>query len=312
MSHRGLASLAAAAIASCSAAPLAVPGGPDGGGVVNPDASVGPPDDAGGPSPNQALVRVANLSPVLGAIDFCLRPSGNGYFDGPKVSSSVPATDASDAGSGGVPFPGVSGYLQVPAEGVTDVAVVAAGDPGCSAPKLLGTVTLDPSKRVTIALMGTSKDPDAGLEALGLAVFVDDTQGRPDVARLRVIHAALGKQGGYEALGSVSVGLGWGSQVDGVAGRVDPRHAATPSNAPPAVDALGYHDLAPVAALSSLRFAALGWNGGPWATTPADLRLAATAVETAFLVTTGSAPSVLLCTDLPSGGGAPCELLPTK
>jgi hypothetical protein len=313
MSYRFAFGLPFILLAGCSLTSLlGDDGGLDGGGIFNPDAQSMPPDDAGGPGKSIAFVRLAQLSPILGAVDFCLRPKGVANFDGPKLTAQLPNIDASfDASTGGVLFPGVSGYLQVPALGTTDVAIVSASDTSCSSPKVVGTVTIDPNKRMTVAVMGAIKDPDSGTKALGITAFIDDTQPHADAARLRIIHAALGTAtaGDY---GSLSASIGFGNQVDPIAGRVDPRHAAAQSNTPPVVDALGYASHPPITGQSSLRFASLSTMGGPWSTPPVDLGLAVNAVKTAFLVSVDSTFSVLLCGDLPSGGDVPCQLYPAK
>jgi hypothetical protein len=309
MSHHGL--VLFLLCSACSAADLSVEGGSDGGGIFNPDGTVKTPDDAAIPPKTTAYVRVAQLSPALGAVDFCLRPKGAAYFDGPKFMAQTPATDASDGGAIGVPFPGVSGYFQVAATGTTEVAIVSASDTSCSSPKLVGMVTIDPNKRMTIAVIGAMKDADAGTRALGIEAFIDDTQPHADAARVRVIHAAMGSaiDPGY---GSLSASIGFGNQVDPIAGRIDPRRAGTTSSVVPVVDAFGYAKHAPIAGQSSLRFGSLANMSGPWSTLPADLGLGANAVKTAFVVSTGNAMSVLLCGDLPSGGETPCQLYPAK
>jgi hypothetical protein len=303
----------ALSLCACSASSLGEDGGSDGGGIFNPDSAIRNPDDASGPGKNMAYVRLAQLSPVLGAVDFCLRAKGSAYFDGPKFSSTnTPMLDASDGGPNGVAFPGVSGYVQVPAAGTTDVAIVAASDTSCSSPKLVGTVTIDPNKRMTLAVMGAVKDSDSGTGALGIEAFVDDTQAHADAARIRVIHAALGAAtvNGY---GPLAASIGFGNQVDSIAGRIDPRHTATTSNATPVIDALGYGSHTPIAGQSSLRFSSLDqMPGSPWSTQPADLGLGANAVKTAFLVSIGQSLTVVLCGDLPSGGDMPCQVYATK
>jgi hypothetical protein len=314
MSYRCL-GLLALFLNACSLSSLGEDGGLDGGGIFNPDAAIRMPDDSGGTNKNMAYVRLAQLSPALGAVDFCLRAKGSAYFDGPKFSSTnTPILDAgsADGGSNGVAFPGVSAYVQVPAAGATDVAIVAATDTSCSSAKLVGTITIDPNKRMTIAVMGAVKDSDAGTRALGIEAFVDDTTAHADAARLRIIHAALGgpTSNGY---GSLAASIGFGNQVDPVADRIDPRHTATTSNAIPAIDALGYGSHAPIAGQSSLRFASLDpMTGSPWSTQPADLGLGANAVKTAFLVSIDQSFSVVLCGDLPSGGDMPCQVYTTK
>src|SRR5262249_52419007 len=106
MPYRFLACLAVF-LFGCSASSPGDDIGSDGGGIFNPDGSIRNPDDANTTNKNMAYVRLAQLSPVLGAVDFCLRPKGTTYFDGPKLGANTPMIDASaDAGSGkkGVAF----------------------------------------------------------------------------------------------------------------------------------------------------------------------------------------------------------------
>src|SRR5260221_11714303 len=100
MSYRCLGVLALS-LCACSALLLGGDGGLDGGGIFNPDGAIRNPDGAAGPGKNMAYVRLAQLSPLLGAVDFCLRAKGSAYFDGPKFSSTnTPMLDAgSDGGS---------------------------------------------------------------------------------------------------------------------------------------------------------------------------------------------------------------------
>src|SRR5258706_14209333 len=88
--------LSALFLCACSLSSLTDDLGSDGGGIFNPDASVRNPDDASGTNTNMAYVRLAQLSPVLGAVDFCLRPKGTTYFDGPKLGANAPILDASN------------------------------------------------------------------------------------------------------------------------------------------------------------------------------------------------------------------------
>lgn len=313
MPYRFLACLAVF-VSGCSGLSAGDDIGSDGGGIFNPDGSIRNPDDANMTNTNMAYVRLAQLSPVLGAVDFCLRPKGTTYFDGPKLGANTPAVDAStDAGAKkGVAFPGASGYTQVLAAGATDIAIVAAADTSCSSPKLVGTVTIDPNKRMTIAIMGSSKDADAGTNALAIASFTDDTQAHADSARLRVIHAALGGPNNGSGYGSLAASIGFANQVDPIAAKIDPRMAATPSSTVPIVDSLGYGSHAPITGQSSLRLSSLAQMGGPWSTLPADLGLAANAVKTAFLVSDTQSFGVVLCGDLPSGGDMPCQVFTAK
>lgn len=307
MQHQPLIFTLAVSSLACSAPSLSSDGGPKGGALDPGDAGATSSDDASATPSGTSFVRVAVLAPPLGAVDFCLRPKGATYFDGPfyftpKIDAGAPTVAAS--------FPGVSRYVQVPAYGETEIAIVAAGQQNCLSPKLSGSVTIDPNKRVTVALMGALNDADGGARAVDVSAFLDDTTARAKLARLRVIHAALGTEQ-TTGLGPLSASVAWGNTVTPIAAVVPPRGASTPSNAAPTVDALGYHDLTPITDLASLRFAALQ-GGGPWSTAPTDLALTDSTVHTAFVVSTPPGLSVILCTDLANGGDVGCGVYPAK
>lgn len=311
MHHRLLVVVFAGALVACGASELGFDGGSDATGIYASDAGPPPAEDGSTITKNTALVRLAQLAPLLGAVDFCLRAKDATYFDGPYFFAPK-SPDAGEAGTNAAAsYPGVSRYVQVPATGATDVAIVAAGQGSCLSPKLTGMVTIDPNKRLTIAVMGATKDADAGVRALGISMFVDDTTSHADAARLRIIHGALGIDT-VQGPGTLSASVGFGNSIAPVAATIHPRQASSPSNVNPIVDALGYHDLVPIAGLSSLRFVAVNPQGGPWSTAAADLGLASNAVRTAFVVSVQQGLGVIVCSDLPSGGDTPCAFLAVK
>jgi hypothetical protein len=290
----------------------------DANGIGTVDGDGPPRQDAAPPPPTTSYLRLAQLAPEVGTVDVCYRTKGAQGFTGPLLVAVAPSADAGaleggalDAGAPGVSFGTVSPWVPIDVAGALDVALVPAGDTNCSAPRVLGQVTVDTGKRVTLVAMGTTKGADAGARALGIESFVDDATPHAQTTRVRVIHAALGTTNA-PAWGPISVSVAYGNQVDPIAALVQPRHASTPSNAPPIVDALGYNERAPVAVSGALRFAYgpdAGANLGPWSTKPVDLGLAPSTVFTTFLLSLDQDLGVLVCNDLPSSGSASCQLL---
>lgn len=304
----------------------------DGNGFGTEDGDIVPGRDVAPPPAPSSYLRLAQLAPELGAVDLCYRTKGSQGFTGPLLVSAAPSLDAgagdagspdagaaeggpSDGGSSGVPFATVSTWVPLSVTGTLDLALVPAGDTNCSAPRLLGQVTLDAGKRVTLVAMGTAMGADAGSHALAIESFVDDTVVHAETARVRVVHGALGGAN-TSGWGTLSMSVAFGAQVERVAAAVAPRHASSPSNVPPVVDALGYNERAPVTLSAALRFAYApdaGSNGGPWSTPPVDdLGLGPTTVVTVFLLDLGADLGALVCDDLPPSGAPSCRLLRAK
>lgn len=304
----------------------------DANGFGTADGEILPGRDSGQPPPLASYLRLAQLAPELGAVDLCYRTKGSQGFTGPLLVSAAPSLDAgagdggpsdagagdggpSDAGSSGLPFGTVSTWVPLSVTGTLDLALVPAGDANCSAPRVVGQVTLDAGKRVTLVAMGTAMGADAGIRGLGIESFVDDAVAHAETVRVRVVHGALGGASS-PGWGALAMSVAFGAQVEPIAAVVAPRHASSPTNVPPVVDALGYHERAPVTQAASLRFAYAsdaGSNGGPWSTPPVgDLGLAPTTVVTVFLLDLDADLGALVCDDLPPSGAPSCRLLRAK
>lgn len=309
---RSFALLSFALACACSSA-LSGPGGADGPDAESPafDASFdggGALDGGSGPRAS-TYVRLAQMSPDLGPVDFCIRPKSGGETAGPLLA-------APDAGDGGIAFEQASPYFSVAASGTVDVIVVPAPATDCATARAVGTVTLDPGKRTTLVVMGISKSMAPASRAVGVSAFVDEAA-TADALRLRVIDAALAWSQTVDGPSALAFALTSQNTVIPVAQSVLPRKAATPSSAPPMVDALGYHDLSQVPVGDVSARVTYGDDAGVmvWTSKAAGLSFGKSDVRTAFVVAdalgaVGSLATVV-CNDAPPEGESQCELLQT-
>jgi hypothetical protein len=249
-----------------------------------------------------STMRLANMSPDLGSVDFCWRVTGASTFTGPVIMGSLDAgtpgpapEDASDGGDAiadaiatgdgsedaaedttaeagdesgdaasdassdagaaggsdgasgdggeatgeaGVPvqvsFGAMTGFVQLPAIGTLDIALVPPNQLSCDSPAFVGRVTLDPGKSATVVVMGL-RGADAGSESsLAMKSFIDEPA-NAQTAQVRFIHAALGWPGGDGPAPPLAVQVG--STL--LASEIDPTQVALTSTAA-AVDSLGY------------------------------------------------------------------------
>ena len=330
------------------------PGDGDGGTGTLPDAAVGPSDGQSAATtmrlahlaPDLGRVdfcyRSANTSsfagPVLG--DGLGSPSSDAGADGAGDADAGDAeggsggddlldADAGDAAlgdaggaedggvDGGAPsvaYRTVSRYLTLDASGPLTIALIAPGATSCATPLFTADVTLDPGKLSTVAIVGLT-DTDASGSALSLVAFTDDRETVPAMARVRMIHAALGGPGGRAASGALSVRAS-SSQTVTVADHVDPKKAGASSAVVP-VDSLGYATIAPVPSPAQLAVGAAdiapGDMGGPlatdassdsWVSQPGELDLNGSTLHTGFVLTGGDQQpfEVLWCTDTSTTG----------
>jgi hypothetical protein len=275
----------------------------DGTTIQVPDDSGAPSDSSGeGAAPIASTIRVANLSPDLGAVDVCLRASGSSAWNGPLFAAGAPAQDGggADAAMGGVASGAVSDYLKMNGSGTFDTALVAAGDLSCTRTLAVGQVTIDAGKWATIVVMGLAHADAGSNSALRLAGFVDDGTQDPTMGRVRFINAALDLGAVRGAIAGVS------ARVD-VAMQVMAGQAATQSNTAPKVDALGYGAIAPLADPSSVVYVPSGMP--EWSSAPSTLGIVARSVHTAILFREaadgGASSAVAWCNDI----GGDCVIL---
>jgi hypothetical protein len=242
--------------------------------------------------------RVVHLSNDLGAIDVCYRPTASQAWVGPLFAdgATADAATAADAGVSEFRFGYVTRYVTARASGTFDIGLVAAGDASCGRPLALGQVTLDAGKLGTVVVMGLARRDAGSPGALAIASFTDDATSAPAAARARFIHAAVGGVGASPL--SISA-VTTGNEIT-LASRVDPGHAATPTESPPKIDAFGYGSAAPILANGAFRLASLADGGGPtWTTSGADLGMSAASIHSGFVFdASGSGDlAVLWCDD---------------
>jgi hypothetical protein len=308
----------------------------DGGLGSLPDAAVGPSDAQSAAT----TMRLAHLAPDLGAVDFCYRMAKTSSFEGPVLGGGLGGTtndagtdaDAGEAGPGdldagiadadagvdeggadggaaSVGYRTVSRYLTLDASGPLTIALIAPGATSCATPLFTADVTLDPGKLSTVAIVGLT-DTDAGDAALALVAFTDDRATTPAMARVRMIHAALGMPGGRAAAGALSVRAS-SSQTVTIADHVEPKKAGAPSATVP-VDSLGYATLAPVPSPAQLAVGAAAMAGpattdaasDSWVSQPSELDLNGSSLHTGFVLTGQEQQpfEVLWCTDTSTSG----------
>jgi hypothetical protein len=306
-----------------------------------PDAAVGPSDAQSAAT----TMRLAHVAPDLGPVDFCYRMAKTSSFEGPVLggglggnmpdagtaddsgdSGDASSGDASaagiadaavtdsgtgdlDGGSPSVGYRSVSRYLTLEASGPLTIALIAPGATSCAAPLFTADVTLDPGKLSTVAIVGIL-DGDAGAAPLALVAFTDDRTTTSAMARVRMIHAALGIPGGRQAAGTLAVRAS-SAQTVTIAEQLEPRKAGAPSAAVP-VDSLGYATLAPIPSPAQLAVGAAAVPGpattdaasDSWVSQAGALDLRGGSLHTGFVLTgDGQQPfEVLWCTDTSTSG----------
>ncbi len=312
--------------------------GPDGG---SEDA------ESDGSASLSSTMRLANLSPDLGAVDFCWRVAGASTFTGPVIMGALDAgfagpappdaseagdasaeasdaaaqdagetaspeddsgestlsdaasdaaeTGASDAeagdaasvvGEAGIPvqvaFGAMTAFVQLPAIGTLDIALVRPNQLSCDSPAFVGHVTLDPGKSATVAVMGLLGVDAGGESALVMRSFTDEPANE-QAARVRLIHAALGWPGGEGPAPALAVQVG--SAL--LAPEIDPGQTA-PASSAAGIDSLGYVTAPIFSSPAPIELFTLA-DAAPrtWATPFFALGLQAGTSVTAFVVSTG-------------------------
>jgi hypothetical protein len=130
-----------------------------------------------------ALLRLTNLSGDAGPLDICVRTTGtSGWPDGLALAPTTP---------GGVTYPGVSGFVSVPAGAPIDIRLAVAGTNCTTGNKLVDLTSIGPfadGKFYSVAAVGLKARN--GSDGLSLAVFKDDVAPDPANIKLRFIDAA--------------------------------------------------------------------------------------------------------------------------
>ncbi len=301
-----------------------------------------------------STMRLANMSPDLGPVDFCWRVAGSGSFTGPVIATPLDAgmgtgpQDASDAGDAaveaesldagseeaaedaspdeavegeadassdassdasvdalapstdggetsfdatasveaGVPvqvaFGAMTAFVELPAIGTLDIALVSPGQLSCNVPAFVGHVTLDPGKPATVAVMGLHGVDAGAASALVMRSFTDEPTSAEGI-QVRFVHAALGWPGSDDPAPPLAVQAGSALLVP----ELDPTEIAAPS-ASPAIDSLGYASAPTFDAPAPIELLSLG-DASPrtWTTAFFSLGLVPGTSHTAFVISLG-------------------------
>jgi hypothetical protein len=241
-----------------------------------------------GAPPARARIRIAHLSPDAPAVDVCLKPAGGAAYARPVLAGLGAA--------GGLQYPQVTAYVELPPARY-DARIVAAGDPaGCANAAVADTqgLAVDAGLTATIAAIGVLDRAGAASHDPGfrLAVYADATATAAGQGKLRFIHASPGTP-------AVDVGLGVGHGFARVFANV--AFSGIARNAP--IDAQGFASVSPFTAPVTARLAGSTAD----ALTVPGVTLAAGQIATAFAIgnKTGQAANplrVLLCDDKKSTG----------
>lgn len=294
-----------------------------------------------------STMRLANMSPDLGPVDFCWRVAGSGSFTGPVIATPLdagtpgssldaaeggdatvdadggdgpteeaeeeappdgalegeadsateasldaatpspdagePAADAAESVEAGVPvqvaFGAMTAFVQLPAIGTLDIALVSPGQLSCNSPAFIGHVTLDAEKPATVAVMGLIGVDAGAASAFVMKSFTDEPTTAQGV-QVRFIHAALGWPGSGEPAPPLAVQAGSALLVP----ELDPAEIAAPSESPP-IDSLGYATAPAFDAPAPIELFSLG-DASPrtWTTSFFSLGLVPGTSHTAFVV----------------------------
>jgi hypothetical protein len=297
-----------------------------------------------------STMRLANMSPDLGPVDFCWRVAGSGSFTGPVIATPLDAgvgagpQDAAEAGEAGVEaespdatsedaaedaapdgpvegavdsasdasletaapspdggettdgatvsveagvpvqvaFGAMTAFVELPAIGTLDIALVSPGQLSCNGPAFIGHVTLDPGTPATVAVMGLLGADAGSASALVMKSFTEEPTSAQGV-QVRFVHAALGWPGGDGPAPPLAVQAGSALLVP----ELDPTDVPAPSVSPP-IDSLGYVTAPTFDAPAPLELSSLG-DASPrtWTTSFFSLGLVPGTSHTAFVVSLG-------------------------
>jgi len=244
-------------------------------------------------------LRVANLSPDLGALDFCVAPTGTTTFTGPAMAGAGPG------GAAGLVFGldgsrAISKYFSYTA-GTYDVRVVASTTgANCSTPLLTLTgVSLDGGVYKLVAAVGATGVTGA---AHALVSFTDETTVASNRVAIRFVNAGLLAIPGSapSPLPPLNIGFTVGTTYNGVFTNV--AYPGKGAVVPP-VDANGYATVDPAGLPSGVQITAClspATSGPTCASTPlpSGTVISGGTVASAYVVGyAGAAPNSLLCGD---------------
>ena len=228
------------------------------------------------------FVRIANLSPNLPPIDFCVGVPGGTTFTGPIIHEVTGTSDL-------LAFGTVTNYFPVP-EGTFEIRVVAGAGTSCADTrgnlKFTRTATVKGGEYATLALEGFT----TGVPLVSLQMYGDDTGTLLGMTALRFIHAAPDFPSSTNT--TVDVGLGTPTSVKPIFNNVRFTQIALPDSV---IDGNGY------AVVSPLNDATLTLRPADSTTnrlTVNGLRLSPNQAYTAFaVIQPPNGPAFLLCID---------------
>jgi hypothetical protein len=249
-------------------------------------------------TPGTGYLRVANLSPDLGDIDFCIAPAGTTTFTGPVLANTT-------GGTAGLKFPGdgsmaVSKYFSYE-EGSYDVRIISKGAGATCATPLLtaSSVSLGNGVYKLVAAVGNTGFAGA---AHATAVFTDETTAASNRVNIRFVNAGLLALPGptYSAMPALNIGFTVGGTYSGIFTNVG--YPGIGAAVAP-VDANGYASIDPTgitagAQITSCLYPATSGATCQSAPLPTGTVITGGMVASAYVIgIAGSLPNALLCGD---------------
>jgi hypothetical protein len=290
-----------------------------------PDASGGGPSDGGSifdvqeeedaeASDGSGLEAGADTSTVDARVpDAGVLDSTTEAGDASEEAGLDAGAPAPDSGVGLAPL-AMSRYYELANAGTFVFAIVQYGASSCDAPLFTQEVTLDPGQRITVVLAPTlptrfdagrtdAETADAGSLATTplhrLLVFTDEPSTASFAPRTRFISIASPENPAASTTTLSVAALNTAAKLWPLASAVGPDAVASPSSAPPIVDALGYHVGSVIRGSLALRIGDEGEGGAlSWTSATGDLDLLPGTAHTGFIVGEGlQSFRVLWCDD---------------
>ena len=261
-------------------------------------------------TPGTGYLRVANLSPDLGDIDFCVAPTGTTTFTGPVMASTA-------GGTAGLKFGGdgsmaVSKYFSYQ-EGNYDVRIVSKASGTCTTALVTASnVALGNGVYKLVAAVGANGFAGA---AHATAVFTDETTAASNRVNIRFVNAGLlALPGGTQtAMPALNIGFTVGGTYNGIFTNVS--YPSIGAAVAP-VDANGYASIDPAgitagAQITSCLYPATSGATCQSAPLPSGTTITGGMVASAYVINiAGVAPNAALCGDnqtpIPNFPYSPC------
>jgi hypothetical protein len=248
-------------------------------------------------TPGTGYLRVANLSPDLGDIDFCIAPAGTTTFTGPVMANTT-------GGTAGLKFGGdgslaISKYFSYE-EGNYDVRIISKGAATCGTPLVTASnVALGNGVYKLVAAVGATGFTGAGHAT---AVFTDETTAASNRVNIRFVNTGLlALPGGTQtAMPALNIGFTVGGTYNGIFTNV--AYPGTGAAVAP-VDANGYASIDPAgitagAQITTCLYPATSGATCQSAPLPTGTVITGGMVASAYVIgIAGVAPNATLCGD---------------